>query len=153
MGHAKRTQKNPYGLTYKQSLVIEDVKAKLTRGEKPSVLQSVERIYDVKNRNVARRVVSANMNSVNFREALVASLVEKRILGADSKTEGVLLQGLEAETKEGNVDYDIRLKYVQEINKIAGVYAPERKQSLNLNLDLSEEELDKKIHELQEQLK
>jgi hypothetical protein len=91
------------------------------------------------------------MRSINFREALISSLIEKKILGADSKTEDVLVAGLDAE-KNGEVDYDVRLKYAQELNKIAGVYAAEKKQTMNLNLDVSEEELDKRIRELQEQL-
>jgi hypothetical protein len=52
------------------------------------------------------------------------------------------------------VDYATRLKYIQEINKIAGVYAPERKETktLRLNVDVSEEELDEKIKKLQREL-
>jgi hypothetical protein len=152
MGTPKRTKKNPFGLTYKQDLVIKDVTAKVDRGLKPDIVSSVEKFYDVKNMKVARRVLDANLKSTNFREALVSSLVDKRILGADSKTENVLLAGLDAETKDGSTDYDVRLKYVQEINKIAGMYAVEKKATLNLNMDISEEELDKHIKELQEQL-
>jgi hypothetical protein len=152
MGTPKRTKKNPFGLTYKQDLVIKDVTAKVDRGLKPDIVSSVEKFYDVKNMKVARRVLDANLKSTNFREALVSSLVDKRILGADSKTENVLLAGLDAETKDGSTDYDVRLKYVQEINKIAGIYAPEIKKTMNLNVDMNEEELDRHIKELQEQL-
>jgi hypothetical protein len=150
---AKKTLDNPYGLTYKQQLVIKDTAKRVSEGKRMNLIDSVEKFYDVKNRNTARQVlVNLNQNQ-NFREALVASLVEKGILGADSKTEGVLLEGLEAETRDGHPDYDVRLRHVQEINKIAGVYAPEKRQTLNLNLEMSEEDLDKHIKELQEQLK
>ena len=148
----KKTPQNPHGLTAKQSLVIEDVKVKIKKGKSPAVLQSVEKIYDVKNRASANSVLQKNMKNLNFREALVESLVEKKIVGANSATEGVLLDGLQAVTPQGDVNFDARLKYVQEINKITGVYAPERRQTLNLNMDMSEEELDKHIKELQEQL-
>lgn len=149
----KKTKENPFALTYKQRLVIADATAKVGRGGKPDLIGSVEKFYNVKNRNTAQSVlVNLNKNQ-NFREALVASLVEKRIIGADSRTEDVLLEGLEAETKDGRPDYDIRLKHVQEINKISGVYAPEKRQNLNLNLDMSEDELEEHIKELQMQLK
>ena len=138
-------------LTYKQDMVIKDASAKVSKGKPMDLLGSVEKFYNVKNRNSARQVVHKNMHNEIFREALIESLIEKKILGKDSKTEGVLLEGLDAMVK-GEVAYDTRLKYVQEINKIAGVYAPETKKTLNLNMDMSEEELDAKIKELQEQL-
>jgi len=147
----KKTKENPFGLTYKQDLVIKDVAEKVKQGKKPTVVDSVSKFYNVKNRSSAHQVTAYNMRSTNFREALVDSLVEKRILGADSKTEDRLLEGLDAE-KNGNVDYDARLKYIQEINKIGGVYAAEKKTTLNLNVDITEEDLDKQIEDLREQL-
>lgn len=148
----KRSKKNPHGLTYKQDLVIKDIVNKVSQGKSMNMVESVEKFYDVKNRASAHQVVAFNNRSPNFREALVASLIEKRILGADSITEGKLIEGLDANDKEGNINYDTRLKYIQEINKIGGVYAPEKKQTMSLNLDMTEEELDKHIKELQEQL-
>jgi hypothetical protein len=59
---------------------------------------------------------------------------------------------LDAIDKDGNVNFDTRLKYIQEVNKIGGVYAVEKKATLNMNVDMTEEELDKHIQELQEQL-
>lgn len=148
----KRSKKNPHGLTYKQDLVIKDVVNKVSQGKSMNVIESVEKFYDVKNRNVAHQVVAYNMKSPNFREALVSSLIEKRILGADSVTEDKLIEGLDAVDKDGNINYDTRLKYIQEVNKIGGVYAVEKKSTLNLNVDMTEEELDKHIKDLQEQL-
>jgi hypothetical protein len=152
MGTPRRTKKNPFGLTYKQDLVLKDVVNKVERGKKMDVLGSVEKFYEAKNRNTAKTIVKANMMNTNFREALVSSLVEKRVLGADSITEGKLIEGLDATEKDGSINYDTRLKYIQEVNKIGGVYAPEKRQSLNLNMDMTEEELDKHIKELKEQL-
>ena len=148
----KRTPKNPYGLTYKQKLVVADVTEKVSQGKKMDLVGSVGKFYSAKNKNTTRSIVTNNMASTNFREALVASLVEKRILGADSVTEGKLIEGLDATDKDGSVNYDTRLKYIQEVNKIGGVYAPERKQTLNLNMEMTEEELDQHIKDLKTQL-
>lgn len=148
----KKTKDNPHGISTKQMLVIKDVTAKVKRGKKPDLVSSTEKFYDVKNKASAYQVANYNMKSPNFRNALVESLIEKNVIGADSRTEGVLLEGLEAVDRNGDVNHETRLKFVQEINKIAGVYAPEKKSSINLNLDVTEEELDAKIKELQEQI-
>ena len=152
MPKRKLTKLNPFGLTYKQDLVVKDVMNKVKQGKKMTIVESVEKFYNVKNRDSAKQVVAYNMRQPNFREALVASLIEKKILGADSITEGKLIEGLDAIDKDGNVNFDTRLKYIQEVNKIGGVYAPERKQTMSLNVDMREEELNGRIKELQEQL-
>ena len=138
-------------LTYKQELVVRDVTEKVNQGKPMAIIESIEKFYNTKNRNSAKSVLAKNLKSTNFRDALMTSLVEKQILGADSKTEKVLLEGLDAE-KGGEVAHETRLRFVQEINKIAGVYAPETKKNLNLNLDVTEAELDAKIKALQEEL-
>jgi hypothetical protein len=148
----KKTLQNPHGLTYKQDLVIKDAVSDIEMGKSMNLAKSVEKFYNVKNRKSTSQVIRSNMQNKNFREALIESLVDKKILGANSLTENRLLEGLDAETKDGFIDYDVRLKYVQEINKVAGVYAPERKATMNLNVDMSEEELDKHIKELTIQL-
>ncbi len=147
------TKVNKKGLTYKQELVIEDISRKIQAGKKPEMLESFGKFYDTSNRRSLHTVKSTNLNNPNFRAALIDSLMKKNILGKDSATEKKLIEGLDAEDSKGNVEYDIRLRYIQEINKIAGVYAPEKRSTLNLNLDLTEEQLDKNIEELQEQLK
>ena len=151
-GLPKKTKQNPHGLTYKQDLVVKDVVEKVKQGKKMDVLGSVEKFYEAKNRNTSRGLVVSNMKNPNFRAALIDGLVQKKVLGADSLTEGKLVEGLDAITEKGNVDFNTRLKYIQEINKIADVYVPERKQTMSLNIDLNEEELDKHIQDLQEQL-
>jgi hypothetical protein len=148
----KKTKDNPFGLTYKQDLVIRDVTEKVKQGKNPDMVASVERFYNVKNNASARSILAGNMSQHNFREALVTNLVEKKILGADSLTETRLIEGLDATNDKGNVDYDARLKYIQEVNKVAGLYAPEIKKTMSLNIDMTEEELDKHIFELQSEL-
>jgi hypothetical protein len=148
----KKTKDNPFGLTYKQDLVIRDVTEKVKQGKNPDMVGSVERFYNVKDNASARSVLAQNMSQHNFREALVTNLVEKKILGADSLTETRLIEGLDATNDKGNVDYDARLKYIQEVNKVAGVYAPELKKTMSLNIDMTEEQLDSHIRELQEEL-
>jgi len=152
MPKRKKTKENPFGLTYKQDLVIQDVTAKVKQGKKADIMGSVERFYDAKDRASANQVLVYNMKQPNFREALVFNLVDKKILGADSATEKRLIEGLDATDKSGFVDYDARLKYIQEVNKIAGVYAPSVSKTMNLNLDMTEEELDEHIKELRDQL-
>lgn len=151
-GRPKKTKENPFGLTYKQDLIIRDVTEKVKQGKPMELLDSTQKFYNVKNRNNAYQVAKYNLKLPYFREALLHSLIEKKILGADSVTEQRTIEGLDAITEKGNIDFNARLKYIQEINKIADVYAPERKQTMSLNLDLTEEELDKHIRELQEQL-
>jgi len=151
-GRPKKTKENPFGLTYKQDLVIKDVVEKVKQGKNMGLVDSVQKFYDVKSRTNAHSVAVSNMKTPYFREALLAGLIEKKILGADSLTEQRTIEGLDAITEKGNIDFNTRLKYIQEINKVADVYAPERKQTMSLNLDLTEEDLDKHIRELQEQL-
>ena len=152
MPRPRKTKENPHGLTYKQDLVIKDITNKVNEGKNMKPVESIERFYNVKNNASARSALSYNMKQPNFRSALVDSLIEKKVLGADGLVEQKTLEGLDATTERGAVDYSNRLKYIQEINKIAGVYAPEVKKSMSLNLDMSGEELDQHIEELQKQL-
>jgi hypothetical protein len=139
-------------LTTKQEAVIREVVRSVRDGEKFSVANAVEKIYNIK-KTSAHPMAAKNLRNDNFREALLDALEERRIIGADSKVEQVLSEGLDAESK-GEVDYRTRLEYAKEINKIAGVYAPERHESkhLKLNLNLSKEELDEKIKDLKDEL-
>ena len=148
----RKTKKNPHGLTYKQDLVIRDVIEKANQGKPMDLIGSVEKFYNVKNRASSTSVLSHNMSSPNFREALITSLTEKKVLGADGVVEQRTIEGLDATTERGTVDYGNRLKYIQEINKIVGVYSPEVKKTMSLTVDLTEEQLDAHIEELQKQL-
>ena len=166
MTKVKKTKKNPYGLSGKQLLVVDDLIRKIKAGEELNAVESTQKFYKAKNKNVAKVTTSKNFQNVNFRAALMNGLGDKKILGRDSKVEQRLTEGLDAgtkrpiKTKEG-VDYvDIpdfptRLSYIKEINKIAGVYAPEKREtkSMILKADITEEQLDEKIRRLQDELK
>lgn len=147
---AKRAKRSK--LTPKEEAVITDVVRAVDAGEGFSVSKSVHRIYNM-NKNSASVEASRKLNNEDFRNALMLALENRKIIGADSKVERVLDEGLDAENK-GEPDHRTRLEYAKEINKIAGVYAPEKKEtkSLNLNLNMDKEELTGRIRELQEEL-
>ena len=145
-------------LSAKQKLVVEDIVEKINKGEAPDPVGSTERFYNVTSKNSARSITSQNFAKPEFRSYLMEGLHKKGIVGVDSKVEKRLEEGLEATNvlKGGNlaIDYRTRLSYIQEINKILGVYAPQKveKKTLTLTLDVSEEELDAKIAALNEEL-
>ena len=151
----KKTQKNPHGLSPKQDLVIKDVVKTIKDGGKFNMVASTKKFYDVKNHNTAKSMTSQNYAKSNFRAALVEELENNKIIGSGSKLSNRLQEGLDATKLNKDdlvVDYDARLRYVQEISKIIGLYAPEVRKTMNLNLDMTEEDLDRKITELQAQL-
>jgi hypothetical protein len=150
----KKTIRNPYGLTKKQELVIADAIQSVANGGKLNLTASTEKIYNTKNKNGSAVVAYQNYNKINFREALIAGLDNKGILGQNGKLNQRLAEGLDATTETGSIDYNNRLKYTQEINKILGTYAPEKKQTskLNINLDLSPKEMEQRIKTLQSEL-
>jgi len=155
MGKTKKTQDNPHGMTRKQNLVIKDVSQTIKDGGKFDMVSSTKKFYDVKNANTASSMASQNYAKKDFRLALIEELIDNGVIGRGSKVSRRLQEGLDATKvykEDLVVDYDARLKYAQEINKITGIYAPELKKTMNLNLDLNEEDLDRKIKELQEEL-
>ena len=107
----KRTEANPFGLTYKQNLVIKDIEAAVKSGNKMDLVGSIGKFYNVKDINSAKSVAAYNMKTPKFRDALVHSLIDKGVIGADSRSEGVLIEGLDATTKEGDIDFNARLNY------------------------------------------
>lgn len=141
-------------LTYKQQLVLEDIVSKAKKGVALRPSDSVGKFYDVKNEKNAVTIATRNLKKEDFRGALVERLQEEGVIGANSRVSGVLIDGLSATDKWGFADYDARLRYAQEINKITGVYAPAKseRKSVNLNFDIGEEELDERIRQLQEEL-
>ena len=151
----KKTQKNPHGLTGKQLLSVEDMAEKAKSGESITPVETTEKIYNTGSRNSAKAITSRNLHNIDFRAALMDAFHKKEILGPNSKVEGRLEEGLDATDKEGYVDYTNRLRYIQEINKVAGLYAPvlSEKKTMSLSMDITEEALDRKIKELQTELK
>lgn len=151
----KKTPKNPHGLSAKQRLVVEDMVRKIKKGKPLKAVESTKKFYNAGSEKMAGVITSTNLANPDFRAALMDGLEERQILGRNSLIEEKLAEGLDATTKMGlEVDYATRLKYIQEINKVAGVYAPEKKEtkSLRLNVDISQEELDKRIKSLQREL-
>lgn len=119
-----RTSANPYGLSYKQRLVIKDIALSIKSGEGIDAPKSHMHIYKPKNKATAAVMANENLNRPNFRNALLQELEYQGVLGVSGKVEGVLLEGLDAYQKVGNEyypDYLARLKYVQEINRIVGI--------------------------------
>jgi len=166
-----KSKDNPYGLTRKRQLVVEGVIEDIDRGKGMDLTKVVQKIYTVNGKESAKTVASGLWRNKDFREALVHGLKKRKILGANSKVERVLDEGLDAVSKRLEIvdrdekgkpiyeyvkeeDYKTRLAYAQEVNKIAGVYAPEKKDTrrLNLNIDMTREELNERIKKLSEEL-
>jgi len=141
-------------LTAKQKLVIEDIAKTINEGKPMNAVESTKKFYNVKNTQNASNISSRNMKSKDFRNALLEELDKYKVIGNDSATSRKLAEGLEALNDKGNVDYNARLKYIQEIHKIVGMYAPTQteKKTMSLNVDVTKEELDERIRLLQEEL-
>ena len=157
MPKIKPTITNPHALSVKQSLVIADMVEDAQNGKSIDPTKSHKKVYKVKNKQNASSIANQNYNKLNFRQALIDGLRDRKILGKNGKIEKRLSQGLDASinTPKGKRwDFKTILSYIQEINKITGAYAPDKSMrlGLNLNTDLTPQELDKKIRELQGEL-
>lgn len=172
MPKIKKTPENPHGLSNKQLLVIEDMVKNVEAGGSITPVDSTEKIYAVKSKTNASKISSKNMSDPDFRTALVEKMGGGALyFGDDPEIHKSLREGLNAKRRENIIidqdekgrpvyitvedpDYQTRLKYIQELNKIAGVYAPERKEtrSISMKVNMSEEEVDERIVELQKQL-
>jgi len=126
MAKIARSVKNPYGLSIKQQLVLRDVVENIKRGGPISVTKSHMKFYDVKKKSTAAVMANENLNRPNFRNALYSMLEYEGVLGVSGKLEGVLTQGLDAhrvlENGEAIPDFDTRLRYIQEIVRVVGLY-------------------------------
>jgi hypothetical protein len=158
MPKINKTLDNPYGLSTKQKLVIEDVVETVKTGGKIDINKSHSKFYNASNPHSNNQITYQNLNRVDFRIALIEGLKKAKIIGNNSIVESKLIEGLDANgiTKGGMsyIDFRTRLEYIKEINKISGVYAPEKidKRQTNLNIDLTAEELEKAINKLQAEL-
>lgn len=157
MPKPNKTIRNPHGLSVKQKLVVEDMIEDVASGKGLNATKSHLKFYNTQKKHNAGVIAHQNFNKVDFREALVEGLKKRKIIGANSKIETRLAQGLDAETftPSGKVfkDYKARLDYIKEINKIQGVYAPEKRDIRKLNINLDADQLDAKISQLQKELK
>jgi len=154
----RKTPENPFGLTPKQQLVIADAVDGVEKTGKLNLIASTKKMYNTHHPRSPASISKENFGRIDFRNALIQSLQNKKILGVNGKVEQRLVEGLDAITSSptGNemIDYGNRLKYVQELNKIAGVYSPDRKQTqlFSFNINMTEEEADEKIRRYGEQL-
>ena len=150
-----KTKINPYGLTKKQNFVIQEAIETIKQNKNLNLTKITAKYYNTK---YPDEISNQNYHKLNFREALINGLTKRKILGNNSIIEKKLTEGLEAitTTKDNGeqTDYKTRLSYIQEINKIAGLHAPEKidKRTLNLNIDIPSDELDKRIQQLQQEL-
>ncbi|MDC0449053.1 hypothetical protein OAL67_00385 [bacterium] len=154
MPKVARTPNNPYGLSTKQQLVIADAITQISKGEALNLVNSTLKYYSVKSTTNARNISNQNLARDNFRKALVSGLQD---IGLEGKMHQKLQEGLEATkiTSYGKVpDYLTRLGYLRELHKIFGLYAPDRieTKSFNVSTELTPEELDLRIKELQVEL-
>ena len=140
-------------LTPKEEATIAETVRAVSEGESFSVSKAVEKIHDVK-KSSSYAIANKKLQNPDFRSALLVALENRKIIGANSKVEARLAEGLDAEGVAGQPELRVRLDYIKEINKIAGVYAAEKKEvkSLRLNLDMTKEELKERIETLQDEM-
>src|SRR3990172_6111266 len=105
MNVVKKTIKNPFGLTYKQLTMIEWMVDRAMRGLPLQPNDAGGIVYNAKNDKNVRAIVHNNFKNPDFRAALVAGIERENILGANSRVERRLVEGLDAETDKGSVDY------------------------------------------------
>lgn len=154
MPKVNKTINNPYGLTAKQDLMIEGIVQNVKDGKSLKAGKVVNKVYNTKSQAVAESIASENLKKPNIRAALIDRLTKRGVIGVDGKVENTLVEGLDSIKSDvtGQLlpDYQTRLKYAQEINKITGVYAPTKTENKNLNLNttLSNEELEAKLQGL-----
>lgn len=116
------TENNPFGLSVKQSLVIEDIVSCIRNGSPFNPVQSHAKYYNAKNKDTLAAISYENLHRPNFRQALLYALQYNEVSG---KIVQSLSQGLDAYQKVGKEyypDYLTRLKYIQEILKLCRLY-------------------------------
>lgn len=116
------TEENPFGLSVKQGLVIEDIVSCIRNGSPFNSIQSHAKFYNAKNKDTLAVISYENLHRPNFKQALQYALQYYEVSG---KIVQCLSQGLDACQITGNgqiPDYRTRLEYIKEINKIAGLY-------------------------------
>src|SRR3990167_6613058 len=128
------TPDNPRRLTHRELLTIEYAVKDSDRTGKIDIHNAVRKIGKPnKTKRSVIALVGKKLASPDFRAELIEQLIKKNILGANGKVEQVLVEGLDAvkikrDSRTGEIideekDFDARLKYAQELNKITGVYA------------------------------
>ena len=120
------SSKNPFGLTLKQTLVIWDLVNTIKRGDKIDAPGVHMKYYNVKKRSTASVMANQNLKKLNFLNALHSMLENEGVFGVSGKLVRTISEGLDAvqvlNSGKEIPDYNIRLEYIKEINKIAGIY-------------------------------
>ena len=149
----KKTLDNPHGLSIKQRLVIEDMAEDIKNGNGLNQRKSHGKIYNTSTPQSTSVTAHQNMSKTNFREALIEALEKRKVIGVNGKVSQRLVQGLDAK-QEGKPMYKVRLSYIQEINKVTGVYAPTtiNQKTLRLSATLSPQQVEDRIKSIKEEL-
>lgn len=171
------TINNPFALTIKQDSYIALMVADVLHGRGLNPQDSYGKVYPskykqgtLKHRKVVSNSYTRPFKNDRFRNALLAGLTDAGILGYEGKVGKRLMEGLDAENStvlralKGSKEKDeivstpnlgVRLDYIKEINKLTGAYAPEKHETkrFNLNVETTQEELDKKIKKLNRELR
>lgn len=155
----RKTSRNPHGLTQKQKLVVEIMADNVANKRGLRQTEAHAQVYNTNNDKTASVVASENLAKPNIREALIDSLTKKGILGVNGKAENRLVEGLDAYTSTPTgkrvKDYSTRLRYVQELHKITGVYAPQKVERSNKNINVNfgnTNEIKKALAQLKEEI-
>lgn len=130
MGYIRPTQQNPFGLTLKQLLFIENIVRDIVNGKPINPIDAVKKVYDVKSYNTAKSMASENLTKPNIHKALASMLEKRGIAGPNGKIEKKLIEGLDAiiplegvnRGSPAQPDFKMRLEYIKEINKVVGLY-------------------------------
>jgi hypothetical protein len=135
-------------------MVVADIVGDIKQGRAMNVKKSVSKFHNTK---YPAQLAYKQMQNPDFRQAIIDDLNKAKVIGKGGTINNVLQEGLDAVklTKFGEVDdFPTRLAYIQEINRITGVYAPDRtdRRTLNVNMNVSPEELEERITELKEQV-
>ena len=121
-----RTPDNPYGLSVKQRMVIRDMVADIKEGRPFNPTKSHQKYYNVGKNHTASVISNENFNRPYFTDAFCTELEYQGVLGVSGKLIQVISSGLDAYKiykNERVPDHKTRLKYIQEVFKIAGLYS------------------------------
>ena len=109
--------------------------------------ETAMQMYDVKNRNVARSIAGENLMKPAFNTAIQEQLE----LSGLNRTRRLSLLDRNSRQKK---NYSASNQAIEIATKIAGDYAPERKESLSVSIDLTNQaQVENRLFEIQEELK
>lgn len=154
MPRINKTVNNPFALSKKQMLTIEEVKNQIVRGEVPNLAKAHNKIYDTKGRGA--ELAYQNYNRLNYRQALIEALQERQIIGENGKVEQRLVEGLDATDNNNKPNLSVRLEYIKEISKMIGLYSQKERpdKSLGISIQLNRDTtLEHEIRQMEEELR